>query len=246
MTKHVAKIVLDGARTELADAISEIESAERAADVASEAVELAQSSLRTAKSGHAVAVAALEEATSPPRTLDQKLKEACSVDEQLEIADAHDASLCREPLTAEDLKRLRQGVDAAADALTIARSGLEVAEARARPTVSALNRAKDRRQQAVYALVKPEVSRLVHEVQAATETLVAKRAALNFVSSALLDPYGDEQRQASFCLIRLAPFPEEQGLKTDSDLSKRDASIAAWQEFAAKIAEDAATPFPAS
>ena len=41
-------------------------------------------------------------------------------------------------------------------------------------------------------------------------------------------------------------FPEEQGLKTDSDLSKRDAAIAAWAQFAERITQDANAPFPAS
>jgi hypothetical protein len=139
---------------------------------------------------------------------------------------------------------LRAAVEAADDAVVVARNAVEVAEAGARPALSALARAKDRRQQAIYALVKPEVSRLVHEVQAATETLIAKRAALNFVSSALLDPYGDERRQASLSLNKGGSFPEEQGLKTDNDLSRRDAAIGQWQLFAEAITKDAGAPIP--
>jgi hypothetical protein len=251
LTKHVltrpalktAEVALDGPRAELAVAIREIESAQRAADDASDAVELAQSRLRTAKSGHAVAVAALEEATSPPKTLDQKLKEACSVDEQWEIVDAHNASLRREALTAEDLKRLRQGVDAAADELAIATRGLEVAEARARPTLSALNRAKDRRQKAIHEVVRPEVGRLMGEVQDLVERLGAKRAELSFVANSLINPQEDDRRQATYLLSREF-FPEEGGLRSPNDLTRRNAALAALAEFAEAITKDAATPIP--
>jgi hypothetical protein len=252
LTKHVltrptlktAEVALDGPRAELADAISEIESAQRAADVASEAVELAQSRLRAAKSGHAVAVAALEDATAPPKTLDQKLKGAYSVDEQLDIVDEHNASLIREPLRADDLKRLRQAIDAAADELVIATRWLEVAEARARPTLSALNRAKDRRQRAVYDVARPEVGRLMREAQDLVERLGAKRAELSYVANGLVEPLGGDRRQAFYFLGRQF-YPEESSMRSENDLTRRDFAVAAWMQFAESIAKDAATPFPA-
>ena len=234
MTKHVltrptlktAEVALDGPRAELADAISEIESAQRAADVASEAVELAQSRLRAAKSGHAVAVAALEDATAPPKTLDQKLKGAYSVDEQLDIVDEHNASLHREPLRADDLKRLRQAIADAADELAIATRGLELAEARARPTLSALNRAKDRRQRAVYEVARPEVGRLMREAQDRVERLGAARTALKFVSWNLIDwtAHSDDRRRVESFFNR-EMFPEEGGLQTTNDLTRRTAVL---------------------
>jgi chromosome segregation ATPase len=234
---------LDPAREALADAISEIESAQRAADVASEAVELAQSRLRTAKSEHGVAVAALEEATSPPRTLEEKLKDAYSVDEKLEIVDEHNASLLREPLAAEDLRRLRAAADAAADALTIARSGLEVAEARARPTVSALNRAIDRRQRAVYEVTRPEVGRLMDRCEALRVEMIACRAALGFVASSLVNPLENDRRQAYFYLGR-GVLDEEMGLVTSADMSLRNETLKSWSKFSQEITVSADTPFP--
>ena len=255
MTKHVltrpalktAEVALDRPREVLADAISENESAQRAADVASEAVELAQSRLRGAKSGHAVAVAALEDATAPPKTLDQKLKGAYSVDEQLDIVDEHNASLHREPLRADDLKRLRQAIADAADELAIATRGLEVAEAQAWPALSALNRAKDRRQAAIYQMVKPELSRLMREAQDLVERLGAARASLHYVAGNLLDPFahGDDRRRAKSFLNRPA-YPEELGLRSENDQTRRNGALAAWMQFAEAITKDATVPFPGS
>jgi hypothetical protein len=173
MTKHLTKLVLDGPREELRLAILEVTKAEENAKKSQAEVDRASDHLRAMKLVHARATSALEEATSPPRTLDQKLKEASSVDEKLEIVDAHNASLRMEPLTAEDLKRMRQGVDAAADALTIARNGLEVAEAKAHPAASVLSRARDRRTRAIHALVGPHIAMLMLDVQRKTEELIA-------------------------------------------------------------------------
>jgi hypothetical protein len=244
VTKHM-KIVTDGPREQLRLAILDVEHATASAAKAEAAVVKALSALRTAKTAHAVAEAKLEEATSPPRTLDQKLKEAESVDEMLEIADAHNDSLRREPLTAEDLKRLRSAVEEATDALTVARQALEASEYDARPTVSALNRARDRRTLAVQALVAPHIARLVGDVDLRVQELVAARAALAFVSSNLIDWSSEERRRASFALNDTPAYPEEGGFKIDRDTSKRQAAIEAWQNFAEAITADAAAPFPA-
>ena len=252
MTKHVltrpalktAEVVLDGPREELRLAIAEVEAAEAASAQSQAEVDRASDHLRAMKLAHGRATAALEEATSPPKTLDQKLKEACSVDEQLEIADAHNASLCREPLTADDLKRLREGVAAAADALTIATRGLEVAEARASPTLSALNRAKLRRQRAIYEVARPEVARLMDRCEALRVEMIACRAALGFVASSLVNPRENDRRQAYFYLGS-GVLDEEMGLVTSADMSLRNETLKSWSKFSQEITVSADTPFPA-
>jgi chromosome segregation ATPase len=243
MTKSNLKIAIDPVRAELRDSIAEVDATQKAADAAQQSVELASAKLRAAQTAHGRAETALEEATSPPMTLDQKLKFAESVDEMLEIADAHPATLRREPLTAARLKQLRQAIEEASDALIIAKQTHEAAEHDARPTAAALRRAVERRTKAVHELARPEVGRLMHEVQAIIEQLLAKRAALSFVSSTLTDPYSSERRRAHN-FLNLMSFPEEGGLRTATDLTLRDSAVAAWQNFAAQITQNANTPLP--
>ena len=241
MTKHI-----DPARTELAAAIAEVTKADESAKKSQAEVDRAADHLRAMQLAHGRVTAALEEATAPPKTLEEKLKGAYSVDEQLDIVDEHNASLIREPLTAEDLKRLRQAAADAADALTIARRGLEVAEARASPMLSALNRAKNRRQRAVYEVSRPEVGRLMREAQALVEQLGAKRAELSYVANSLVNPLEGDRREASFFLNQHLLWPEEGGLKSGNDLTRRDGALAAWTQFADAITRDATVPFPGS
>ena len=244
--KVAAELTLTPAREELRFAILEVEAAEATAAKATAAVEVASDQMRIARLAYSKAEDAFSEVTSPPRSLQDKLREAFDVDDQMRIAEEHYNAPPRAPVTASALAKLRAAVESAGDDVTAAELFLDAVRAQAAPKTSALNRAKARRQQAIYEVVRPEVSRLTSEVEAATETLVAKRAALNFVSSELIDWSWDERRQAAFCLTRVAPFPEEQGLRTDSDLSKRDAAIASWQGFAEAITQDARAQFPSS
>jgi hypothetical protein len=243
LTKHVKIAALsDGPRVELAEAISEVVGAAASAAKAEAAVAKAEAHLRAAKLAHSKAEDALGEATSPPRTLEQKLREVSSVDEKLEVVDEHNASLRRDPLTAEDLSKARATVRFAGDALTIAQRDLEVAESDARPAASVLRRARDRRTRAIHALVGPHIATLMLDVQRKTEELIAARASLNFARS-LVDPRSDEQRKATVALNRLS-FPCEAGLNTDDDLAKRDAAVVTWSSFSEMIAQDANTPLP--
>ena len=250
MTKHVArpdlKIVLDGPREELRMAILEVEAADASSAQSQAAVKKAEDQLRTAKSGHAGAVAALEEATAPPgKPLAEKLAGVRGgSDEYFRILEAHEDEPPRRPVTIEDLKRMRQTVADSEDVLTIERNAVEVAEAHARTATSALNRASDRRTRAVQALVAPNIAKLMADVDLRVQELVAARAALAFVSSNLVDGYSEERRRASFALNDGLSFPEEAGLKVDRDTSKRQAAIEAWRQFEQAIKDDASAPFP--
>jgi hypothetical protein len=235
---------LDGPREELRLAIIEVEQAETAAKKAQAAVDLASAHDRAMESAHFTATSALETARAPRRTLAEKLAGVRGEEEQWDIIEEHKAEAGRPAITLDDLKRLRAAVDAAEDDVVVARNAVEVAEARATPTASALNRAKDRRTRAVQEVVRPEIGRLMREAQLATEQLIAARAALNYVANGpLTDWYSNDRRQASIFLTRFS-FPSEQGLRTEDDLTKRNAAIAQWQAFAQRIETDASAEFP--
>jgi hypothetical protein len=63
---------------------------------------------------------------------------------------------------------------------------LDIVRDQARPATSALNRAKDRRQHAVYAVSQPEIPRMINEAQNLVERLGAARAARGFVAHNLV------------------------------------------------------------
>ena len=84
---------------------------------------------------------------------------------------------------------------------------------------------------------------MIGECQDILEQLGAKRAELSYVANSLVNPLEGDRRQAFYFLGRQF-FPEESGLRSENDLTRRNAAVTAWQEFAAKIAEDAAAPFP--
>jgi hypothetical protein len=246
MSRPVLKAVeapLDGPREELRLAILDIEQAESAAAKATAAVELASDQMRLARLAYSKAEDAFSEVTSRPRSLQDKLREAFDVDDQMRIAEEHYNAPPRAPVTASDLAKLRAAVQSASDEVVAAQSTLDLAQNRAGPAASALRRAQGRRREAVYEVTRPEIGRLVREAQDLVELLIAKRAELNFVSSTLVEPMGNDRRQAYYFLNRQS-FPEEQGLKTDNDLSRRDAAIGQWQLFTEVITKDANTPFP--
>ena len=245
MSRAVLKAVefpLDGAREDLRLAIIAVEQAEVVAAKGQAEVDKASAHLGAMKLAHGRAEDSLSEVTRPPRTLQDKLREAFDVDDQMRIAEEHYNAPPLAPVTASDLAKLRAAVQSTGDEVIAAQSALEMAQHRAGPAASVLNRAKDRRQRAVSEVVRPQVTRLVAECQGIIELLLAKRAELNLVSS-LIDSYADERRRA-FNFLNCMSFPEEGGLKTDTDLTKRTAAIEAWTQFADRITQDASAEIP--
>jgi hypothetical protein len=243
----IVESTLDGPREELRLAILEVEAAEVDASKAQAEADQASARLRLAKSAHGVAVDALDAARAGQIPLSDRLAAANSDDERWAIVEAHNAAGGRPAtITADALKRMRQEIEAADDAVILARNALEIAEARARPALSALSRAKDRRARAVQEVVRPEVPRLQRECQDLVERLSAARAALNYAANSLIDPMSDERRQAFYFFGRAPLFPEESGLVSDNDLTKRNEALAAWSRFADAIAQNAQAPFPSS
>jgi hypothetical protein len=240
ITEHTP---LTPTRNDLASAILEVEAAEAASAKSQAEVDKAADHLRAMKSAHSQAEDALSEVTSPPRLLQDKLGEAFDVDDQMRIAEGHYNAPPRAPVTASDLAKLRAAVVSTDDEVVAAQSALDLAHDRAGPAASASRRAQGRRREAVCEVTRPEIGRLMLEAQALTELLIAKRAEIKFVSSSLLDPYGNDQRQATIFLTRFS-FPSEQGLLTEDDLTKRNAAVSAWTQFADAIATDASAPFP--
>ena len=230
MSRAVLKVVespLDGAREDLRLAIMEVEQAEVVAAKGQAEVDKASAHLRAMKLAHGRAEDSLSEVTRPPRTLQDKLREAFDVDDQMRIAEEHYNAPPLAPVTASDLAKLRAAVQSTGDEVIAAQSALEMAQHRAGPAASVLNRAKDRRQRAVSEVVRPQVTRLVAECQGIIELLLAKRAELNLVSSSLVDSYADERRRAFNFLNCMLAFPRRGGLRTEDDLTKRNAALAA-------------------
>ena len=246
MSRAVLKAVEsphDGAREDLQLAIIAVEQAEVVAAKGHAEVDKASAHLRAMKLAHGRAEDSLSEVTRPPRTLQDKLREAFDVDDQMRIAEEHYNAPPLAPVTANDLAKLRAAVQSAGDEVIAAQSALEMAQHRAGPAASVLNRAKDRRTRAVQEVVRPEVGRLMRAAQIAAEQLIAVRAELNFVSLSLINSYADERRQATLFLGRFS-FPSEQGFRTEDDLTKCNAAIAQWQAFAQRIETDASAEFP--
>jgi hypothetical protein len=235
---------LTPAREELRLAIIAVEQAEAAAAKSQAAVDLAADHLRAMKLAHSNAEDLLSEVTRPPRSLQDKLREAFDVDDQMRIAEQHYNAPPRAPVTASDLAKLRAAVQSTGDEVVAAQSVLDLAQNRAGPAASAFRRAQERRREAVCEVTRPEVGRLMLEAQALTELLIAKRAELNFVANGpLTDSYSNDRRQASMFLTRFN-FPSEQGLRTEDDLTKRNTAIARWEAFAQRIETDASAEFP--
>jgi hypothetical protein len=241
----IVEPTLDGPREELRLAVLGVEAAEAPSAKMQALVSSAENHLRAMKLAHAHATSALEDARAVQRPLADRLADADSDDARFRIIEDHNASKGRPAITTDDLRRLRQAIEAADDEVVAAQSALDLAHAQARPAASALTRAKERRQHAVYEVSRPEIGRLMCEAQALVERLAAKRAELKYVAWNLLDPYshGDDRRRAEFFLSRQA-YPEESGLISENDPTRRNAAIAAWQEFATQIAADATTPCP--
>ena len=84
------------------------------------------------------------------------------------------------------------------------------------------------------------------DAQNLVEQLGAKRTELSYVAGNLIDgmiAHADDRRAAdSFLNWHL--WPEELGFRSENDLTRRDAALAAWTQFADAITKDAATPFP--
>ena len=235
---------LTPAREQLRLVILEVEAAEAASAKSQAAVDKAADHLRAMRLAHSKAEDSLSEVTSPPRSLQDKLREAFDVDDQMRIAEEHYNAPPRVPVTAGDLAKLRAAVQSTGDDVVAAQSALDLEQHRAGPAASAFRRAQGRRQEAVCGVTRPEIGRLMHEAQALTELLIAKRAELNFVANgSLTDSYSNDRRQASMFLTRFS-FPSEQGLRTEDDLTKRNVAIAQWQAFAQRIETDASAEFP--
>jgi hypothetical protein len=215
-------------REELAAAIKEHDAAEAAAAKAQAAIDRASLRLNAAEEAHELAVAALETARESQA---DRLVDAASTDRS---APANDA-----------LRKARQAKETADDDVVAARTALDKLRDLAKGPAYALSRARDRRQKAVNAVARPEICRLLAEAQDLVERLGAKRAELRFTSWNLLDSVNDAatRRQVDFFLGR-EPYPEENGLLTKNDPTRRNAAIAAWQKFAADIVKDAAAPVP--
>ena len=215
-------------RDELAAAIKEHDAAEAEAARAQAAIDRASLRLNAAEEAHELAVAALETARESQAA---RLVDAASTDRSAPATDA--------------LRKARQAKEMADDDVVAARSALDKLRDLAKVPAYALSRARDRRQKAVNALTRGEVARLLAEAQDLVERLGAKRAELKFVSWELVDPYGDvATRREIESFLNHEPYPEESGLRTKNNPTRRNAAIAAWQKFAAEIVADAAAPVP--
>jgi hypothetical protein len=245
--KVVADPTLDGPREELRLAILDVEQAEASTAKSRAASDRAADHLRAMELTHVRAEVALEEARAGQRPLAEQLAAACDDDDRFRIVAEHNASTGRPAITADDLRKLRQEVESAADEVVAARSAFDLAQDQARPTTSALSRARARRQRAIYEVSRPEIDRLLREAQDLTERLAATRGALKYVAWNLLDPYshGDDQLRVESFLSR-PPHPEESGLRSENDPTRRNAALAGWAQFAEAINKDANAPFPGS
>jgi hypothetical protein len=177
----------------------------------------------------------------PRKTLAEKLAAARGEEERWAVIEEHKAEAGRPAVTLDDLKRLRAAVDAADDSVVVTRNALEVAEAGARPALSVLARARDCRQTAIYAVVRPELSRLMQDAEKLTKELGEARSKLKYVSDNLTDPYSEDRRQVARYLRKdmAELFPAEFGLRAEPS-----AAWAAWEGFAEAIAKEADASFP--
>jgi hypothetical protein len=228
------------ARAALALAIKAAATADAGAVKARDAVTAASTMLNEAERDLRAAVTALEQARAVQRPLAALLAETTLDAEREELVDAYNKP--RPTITAEDLRDARALVLDSEDRVVVARSELERLQSAAASATAAANRANERRQQAIYAVVRPEVARLMDTAEKLTRELGEARLSLRFLGANLTDPLvGDERRQISRMLDRdlASLFPEEFGFKADPS-----AALAAWRGFASAIALDGSTPFP--
>jgi hypothetical protein len=206
---------------------------------AQEAVTAASTVLSQAERDLAAARAALEGARGVQRPLAALLAETTSDAEREELVDAYNKP--RPTITAEDLRDARALVLDSEDRVVVARSELERLQSAATSATAAANRANDRRQQAIYAVVRPEVARLMDTAEKLTRELGEARLSLRFVGANFVNEYGDERRQISRMLdLDLGSmFPEEFGFRAEPS-----AALASWRAFAEAIARNSAEPFP--
>ena len=248
MSRAVLKAVKsphDGAREDLQLAIIAVEQAEVVAAKGHAEVDKASAHLRAMKLAHGRAEDSLSEVTRPPRTLQDKLREAFDVDDQMRIAEEHYNAPPLAPVTASDLAKLRAAVQSAGDEVIAAQSALEMAQHRAGPAASVLNRARMRRH-----------PRCLRSREAPGRALDARcpdlrRAADCCPRASLTSSVSSHRRfvrgrtaAGDHCSLGALAFPSEQGFRTEDDLTKCNAAIAQWQAFAQRIETDASAEFP--
>jgi hypothetical protein len=85
----IVEPTLDGPREQLRLAILEVEAAEAASAKSQGAADSAADHLRAMKLAHSKAEDSLSEVTRPPRSLQDKLREAFDFDDQMRIAEEH-------------------------------------------------------------------------------------------------------------------------------------------------------------
>jgi hypothetical protein len=229
-------------RAALAQAIGECREANARAAKAHGAVATASRMLDEAQRAHEAALNAIDAARAVQRPLADLLAEAGSDAERWQLMEDQNALKERPAVTADDLRKARVLVLDAEDGVIAARSALEQLQQKAISATAAANRANDRRQQAIYAVVRPEVARLMDTAEKLMRELGEARLALRFVDKRLVDGLGDERRQIYRFLDRDLGqmFPEEFGFRAEPS-----AALAAWRAFAEAIERDASPPFPA-
>jgi hypothetical protein len=241
---HNLKIVepsSHGPREELRLAIAAVEQAEAVDAKSRSAMAKALDHLRATEAAHAHAKATLEDARSVQRPLADRLAEAGSDDERFALVEEHNASIGRPAVTAEDLRKARILLLDAEDGVTAARSTLEQLRGPAVQATAMANRSRDRRKRAIYAVLGPEVPRLLQAAEQLAKELGEARLSLRYISGNLVDSYGDERREIDRFLNRDIGqlFPEENGFKAEPSKS-----LAAWTAFSETIARDPDAPFP--
>ena len=227
-------------RAALALSIRDADAANAVAKRASEAVTSAAAVLREAEHDLQAARAALEGARGVRKPLAELLVSAGSEDERWATVEEYNAP--RPVPTAAEIRDARARVLDSEDRIIVSRSELEQLQLSAASATAAANRANDRRQQAIYAVVRPEVARLMDTAEKLTRELGEARLSLRFLGANLTDPFvADERRQISRTLdLDMATlFPQEHGFR-----AAPSAALALWTQFAERITQDASALFP--
>lgn len=217
---------MDTERTELADAIAELDRAQRSLAKANDATERAAIRLRDAERAKVDAEESLQAAK----------------DARIDALVASDGS--EPPAADKAVKRAREAILAADDDVEAARSALELVRSQVAPITYSVSSARRRRDKAVSAVAAQAADRIKSETTDLTERLLAKRAELISLR-ALLDDYSHDglRREINGYLAR--PLLDvEGGYRTDDNLERRDAALAAWGAFAREIVVNAAAEFP--
>ena len=230
------------ARAASAIAIKDADAADAVASKAREAATTASTMLSRAERDLKAARTALEEARDGQRPLAEQLAKAGSDEERWQLVEEQNASKGRPAVTADDLRKARVLVADCEDGVIVARSAVEQLQESATSATAAANRANDRRQQAIYAVMMPEVASLLQAAEAKTRELREARLALRFVGDNLTNPLvGEERREIRRHLNQDMSqlFPAEYGLGCEPS-----AALAAWKAFSEAVARDSSTPFP--